>query len=147
MATIKGRAGIARAGGVVPREPVAKTVHWSHIDRETGEQMNDEIDVYIVRRDFDMASQLFNEASTDKTRNHILLVVSKSLLIDDEKGGREFAPYDWLRSLDETLVLAFYNAVQEVNSGPKNSKESTNSSASSSQPESEETALSKPETT
>lgn len=147
MATIKGRAGIARAGGVVPREPVARTVVWTHVDRETGEEMNDQIEVFIVRRDFNMAIRIYDEASKDKDRNAILLEVSKSLLIDDEKGGREFAPYEWLASLDETLVLAFFKEVREVNSGPKNSNTPTNSSASSSSTESAETALSNAEPT
>jgi hypothetical protein len=147
MATIKGRAGIARAGGVVPREPVPRKVVWKHVDRETGEEMNDEIDVFIIRRDFNMAVRIYDEANKDKDRNAILLEVSKSLLIDDEKGGREFAPYDWLASLDETLVLAFFKEVREVNSGPKNSTTPTNSSASSSSTESAETASSSAEPT
>ena len=141
MATLKGLAQLRKAGGIVPREPVRKTVTWVHVDKETGETHEDTMDVLIVRQASGMVADLLEA----KDRKQWAMLLSLSVVFEDEKGAREPLKYDDAIQFDEGLAGVLLQAIQEVNSGPKNSVSSTSSIASLSSAESAAEPLKKPE--
>ena len=147
MATLKGLAALRKAGGVLSREPILTPVTWKHTDRTTGEEHEDTIDAWIVIVDTGMQHEMYADFNEKARNNQMALFISKTVLFDNEKGGRDPISYELAQTFDPTLTVALFKAASEVNSGPKNLKELTSSSASSSVPESEDEPSKTPEPT
>jgi hypothetical protein len=130
MATIKNLAQLKAAGGIVSREPVKKEVTWDHFSPE-GEELHDTFDVYIVKPSF--GSMLSIGKVTD--REQLALTLSKTIMLENDKGKPEYLAYEDAMQLDPSLAMTLLGAVREVTE-PKNSQRPTNSSANSSPAES-----------
>lgn len=126
---------LRQAGGIVPREPVKKTVTWKHVNSD-GEEVEDTFDVFIVRQSLGS----FRELLTEDDRERGALALSKCLMLGNGKGKLELISYEDAYQLDIELSAVIMAAVKEVNGGAKkkNSPLKTNSSASSSPAESAE---------
>lgn len=131
MATIKNLTQLKAAGGVVSREPVKKEVTWKHVHPETGEELDDTFDIWVLRANIGIALSMHKE-STEPSREAILVVCSKLVMLEDDKGKKIQLPYEEWDTFDTNLTMAIYDAVQEVRRPPKNSQPPTNCSANSS---------------
>ena len=123
---------LRQAGGIVPREPVKKTVTWKHVN-EAGDEVEDTFDVFIVRQSLGS----FRDLQKDDDREKVAAALSKCLMLGNGKGKLELISYEDAYQLDLSLSAVILEAVREVNGGaPKNSTLPTNSSASLSPAES-----------
>lgn len=135
MAHLKNLTQLKAAGGVVPREPVKKQVTWKHVSPD-GEEMEDTFDVWVVRSNIGLALSIHKEAHDKVDREEMLIVLSKLVMLENDKGKQVLIPYEEWDSFDTDLSLAIYKVLQEVRNPPKNSQQPTNSSANLSPAES-----------
>ena len=140
MAKIKNLTQLKAAGGIVSREPVRKEVTWVHTSGD-GEEMTDTFDVLIVKSSIGMELSIFNK---EPDREHVLMVLSKRVMLEDDKAKPILLAYEQWSEFDPTLALAIYKAVQEVTNPPKASPPQTNSSVNSSPVASAETPSKQP---
>ena len=123
MATIKNMTQLKAAGGVVSRDPVKKEVVWDHVSPD-GEDMHDTFDVWIMKPSFGSVLSIGKDAD----REQLALSLSKTVMLENDKGKPEFMPYEVAMQLDPSLAMVLLGAVREVTE-PKNSRLPTNSSA------------------
>lgn len=132
MGSIKSFSQLKAAGGIISREPIKKTLTWTH-KNDAGEEVSDSFEVYIVKQSFGSLADLYKETS----REQLAVAISKALLLENDKGKLELMKYDDAYQLDPSLAHVILDGIREVNGGEaKNSQPPTNSSVNSSSPES-----------
>lgn len=127
MATIKNLTQLKAAGGIVSREPVKKEVTWTHVSPD-GEEMADTFFIYVQKPTFGSVLSIGKTAD----REQLALTLSKTLMLEDDKGKPAFISYEDAMQLDPGLAMVLLAAVREVSEPPKNSRPPTNSFVSSS---------------
>jgi hypothetical protein len=133
MATIKSFKQLRAAGGIVSKEPVKRHIEWKGVDPLTGEEIEYDADVHIVKQGAGAVLDIY----ADQTKEHISAMLSQSVMLEDDKGKLALISFDDAYKLDIPLRNALWTEVQVMGGVVrKNSPPSTNSSASSSPAES-----------
>lgn len=112
-------------GGVISRGLVAKSVTWSHVDPQSGEQTEDTFEIHIVKHSFGSIERLYPNGS-DRARGAEF--IAQSVKLGDS--GKESISYDEAYQLDPGLAMVFITAINEVNGtggAAKNSQPPTSS--------------------
>lgn len=129
MAHLKNLTQLKAAGGVVAREPIKKEVSWTHTTLD-GVETTDTFDIWIERAS--IGTQLAIQKEAEKDRELVLTVLSKRVMLEDDKGKQVKLPYATWEEFDVTLAVAIFVAVREASEPPKASPPPTNSSVNSS---------------
>lgn len=125
---------LTEAGGFVSAELVKKEVEWSHVDKQTGETIDDKFDVYVKRQSFGVIQETF-AGKSDREKSAAYIASSLRFGVD----GCESMTYEQAYQLDPSLAFKLVAAAAEVNktnqSPPKNLVPPTSSGTSSSSTE------------
>jgi hypothetical protein len=97
-------------GGCIDLAPVRKSITWKHTG-ESGEEVTDTFDVWVVRLSFGAIDRLSKINSTERSSNAEL--IAASIRLGDK--GEERLSYDIAYSLDASLALELVRAVAEIN--------------------------------
>lgn len=97
-------------GGCIDQAPVRKTVTWKHTG-ETGEEVTDTFDIWVVRLSFGVIDRLSKIDSTERSSNAEL--IAASVRLGDQ--AEERLTYEVAYSLQASLALELVRAVAEVN--------------------------------
>lgn len=135
MTTIKSFKALRSAGGIVSHEPVKRHIEWTTVDPESGEDVTYDADVWMLKQGAGSMLQV----SEEKTKEQITFALSKSVLLENDKGKLELISYDDAFQLDPPLRRALWAEFEKFSGlGRKNLVPMTNSSATSSSTESAE---------
>lgn len=129
MATIKSFKQLRETGGIVSKEPVKREIKWKTIDPESGEEVDYDAEVYIIKQ----GSGAMLEIMADESKEQVCVLLSKSVLLLDDKGKLALIDFDDAYRLDAPLRTALWEEIKKISGiARKNSLPSTSSSASSS---------------
>ena len=134
MATIKSLKQLRAVGGIVSKEPVKCHIEWKSFDSETGEDVDYDADIFVVKQGAGAVMEIYS----DSAKEQITLFLSKAVMMPEGESGKlQFISFDDAYHLDPPLRNAMWEACQKL-AGivRKNSPPSTSSSASSSPAES-----------
>lgn len=144
MAKITSFAQLEQAGGIVSRQPVKKEIKWTTVDPETGDEIEYEADILLLKLGSGVLADIWGKKDPD--REEVALWISKSLMLLNDKGKPELIAYDKAYQLDAPLRGAVWKEIRILAGLEKKaSPPSTNSSASSSAEESAAEPSKKPE--
>lgn len=133
MATIKSLRQLREAGGIVSREPIKRNIAWKSFDLATETDVEYDADIHILKQGAGAVMEIYSSADKEQ----ISLFISKSVMLENEKGKLELMTFDDAFQLDPPLRNAMWEECQKViGVVRKNSSQATNSSSSSSPTES-----------
>jgi hypothetical protein len=133
MATIKSFKQLRETGGIVSKEPVKRAIAWKTVDPETGEEVDFDAEVYIIKQ----GSGAMLEIMADESKEQVCVLLSKSVLLLDDKGKLALIDFDDAYRLDAPLRTALWEEIKKISGiARKNLPPSTSSSVSSSPTES-----------
>lgn len=133
MTTLKNIQQFRAAGAIVSREPVVRHIEWTATDPATGEDVNFDADIRLVKPGAGLMSDIFGTEDKQQIAN----AISKCLLLENDKGKLEHLSYDDVYHFDTPLMMAVWNELQVLSGlAKKNSLPAKNSSANSSSTES-----------
>ena len=105
---------LKNSGAFVDRKPVLREVSWTN--PETDEEFN--FNVFVRRQSYKTFSVFIDKADYVKDKDKTCLMVSRCLA-KDETGEKDLLTYEEVSDLDFNLVIAFVNAIYEVNNKKK----------------------------
>ena len=144
MAKITSFAQLEQAGGIVSRQPVKKEIKWTSTDPDTGEEVDYEADIFLLKLGSGVLADIWGKKEPD--REEIALWISKSFMLQNEKGKLELISYEKAYLLDAPLRGAVWKEIRILAGLEKKASPSlTNSSANSSPEESAGEPSKKPE--
>lgn len=136
MATLKTLKQFRDSGAIVSRAPMKRNIKWKAIDPESGDEVDFDADIYIVKLGAGAMADVFSS----KDKHQIAELISKALLLEGEKGKPEPVSYEDAYQLDTPLMNAVWNEIKLIagierkNSLPP-TKSSVNSSPAASEAE------------
>lgn len=135
MPTLKSFKQVREVGGVVSKVPLKRHIAWKAFDPATEQEVEYDVDVFMLRPSAGTMLELHSDAAADK--RFICTVLSKVVMWENEKGKFDLMSIEDAYQLDPPLLMALWDEWQLVSGAArKNSPPSTSSGASSSQTES-----------
>lgn len=133
MATIKSLRQLREAGGIVSKEPIKRNIVWKSFNLATEADEDYDADIFILKQGAGAVMEIYS--TTDKEQ--ISLFISKSVMLENEKGKPELISFADAFQLDPPLRNAMWEECQKViGVVRKNSSPEMSSSANSSPTES-----------
>jgi hypothetical protein len=140
MAELKNWADVQGVGGLVPSTPFLKTIHWEAVNPSTYEVTQYDAEVWLLKLGAGAYMDVFADKKT--VQDFEAEFISRSWLLENDKGKKELCTFERARQLDPPLRKAI---AQEIGLlcglQKKASPTTTNSSANSSSTESAEVPL------
>lgn len=137
MATIKSLKQLREVGGIVSKQPIKRSIAWKSFDLATEADIEYDAEIYIIKPGAGAVMEIY----ADNSREQISAFLSKTVMLENEKGKPELLSFDDAYQLDPPLRTAMWEECQKVAGVVrKNSPPSTSSGASSSPAESAEAA-------
>lgn len=144
MPKITSFAQLEQAGGIVSRQPVKREISWKAVDPNTGEEVEYEADIMLLKLGSGALADIWGKKEPD--REEVAVWISKAFMLLNDKGKHELISYDKAYLLDAPLRQVIWKEIQVLAGMQKKSLPlSTNSSVSSSAEESADAPSKKPE--
>lgn len=101
---------LKRRGAIITGDLVKKSVTWTHADEATGDEVDDQFDIYVVKRlTFGAFDRIWGQA-LDQSK--AALLIAECVRLGDE--GEERLSYDDAYRLHPGLATVFMEAVKQV---------------------------------
>jgi hypothetical protein len=107
---------LKKKGAMIQDGLVTKEVEWKHKDEESGEEVIDKFNVFVVRQNFATMSDVIKNDAPGFSR--VSAIIASCVRFGDS--GEEVITYEEACALHPMLGGALLKAVNEVNSNGKN---------------------------
>lgn len=102
---------LKKKGGVIEPELVKEHIKWTHRDKETGEIITDEFDVFILKASWGAVSDVVSNDAPGY--NASVGMIAECVKLGES--GEENLSYEDAYALDNSLAQQFLAAVNRVN--------------------------------
>lgn len=134
MAELKNWADVQGVGGLVPSTPFLKTIKWEAVNPATYEVMQYDAEVWLLKLGAGAYMDVFADKSS--VEDYEARFISRSWLLENDKGKKELCSFERARQLDPPLRKAIAQEIGFLCGLQKKASPTvTNSSANSSSTE------------